>query len=101
MNESLTVENGQAGAHQDWGWSVFIQKVLSLINEHADGIIFLLWGSHAQKHSSLIDTNKHHILTSSHPSPLSAYRGFLGCGHFSKTNELLNKQGKSKINWVT
>lgn len=99
LNESLTVENGQAGAHQNWGWSTFIQKVLSLINEHADGIIFLLWGSHAQKHSSLIDANKHHILTSSHPSPLSAHRGFLGCGHFSKTNELLNKQGKPEINW--
>ena len=99
LNESLTVEDGQAGSHQTWGWSTFIHKVLSLINEHTTGTIFLLWGSHAQKHAHLIDKKKHHILTSSHPSPLSAHRGFLGCGHFSKTNELLKMQGKNMIRW--
>lgn len=99
LNESLTVENGQAGSHQTWGWSTFIHKVLYLINEHTNGTIFLLWGSHAQKHANLIDNHKHHILTSSHPSPLSAYRGFLGCGHFSQTNKLLKKQNKAIIDW--
>lgn len=100
LNESLTVEDGQAASHQSWGWSTFIHQVLSLINEYSTGTIFLLWGSHAQKHSALIDSNKHHILKSSHPSPLSAHRGFLGCGHFSTTNELLKQQGKKQINWA-
>ena len=100
LNEALTVEDGKAGAHQSWGWSTFIHKVLSLINEHTTNTIFLLWGSHAQKHAHLIDANKHHILKSTHPSPLSAHRGFLGCGHFSKCNLILKKIGHSEINWA-
>jgi uracil-DNA glycosylase len=100
LNETLTVAQGEPGAHQKWGWSNFTETVITTINEHATGIVFLLWGSHAQKHAKHIDATKHPILTTTHPSPLSAHRGFLGCGHFSKTNMLLEKQGKTPINWA-
>lgn len=99
LNQCLTVEAGKPGSHHDWGWSMFTEKILSLINQQRDGVIFLLWGSHAQKHIGLIDDTKHHILTTSHPSPLSAHRGFKGCKHFSKTNEILKNQGVVAIDW--
>lgn len=99
LNTVLTVEAGQAHSHKHLGWEQFTDKVIQVINDSCDGVIFLLWGSHAQKKGKNIDTNRHHVLTAPHPSPLSAHRGFFGCQHFSKTNQLLAQQGKSEINW--
>jgi uracil-DNA glycosylase len=99
INAVLTVEKSNAGSHAKKGWECFTDNVISYINEKHQGIVFLLWGSYAIKKSSLIDANKHYMLTAVHPSPLSAYRGFFGCKHFSKTNQLLVKQGKAAINW--
>lgn len=99
LNTVLTVEKANAGSHAKKGWEVFTDNVIAHINEHTQGVIFLLWGSYAIKKSTMIDTQKHHILTSVHPSPLSAYRGFFGCKHFSQANALLLKQGKTAISW--
>jgi len=99
LNTVLTVEQGNAHSHKHLGWEQFTDKVIQKINEFGNGIIFLLWGSHAQKKGAQIDTNRHFVLKAPHPSPLSAHRGFLGCKHFSKTNELLVKQGKQRIDW--
>ena len=99
LNTVLTVEKGQAHSHKHLGWEEFTDKVIQQINDHKSGVVFLLWGSHAQKKGSQIDRAKHHVLTAPHPSPLSAHRGFLGCGHFSKTNELLEESGESGIVW--
>lgn len=89
LNTVLTVEAGKAHSHASWGWEKFTDKVIAQINEHCEGIVFLLWGAHAQKKGALIDRQRHHVLTAVHPSPLSAHRGFLTCGHFRRTNELL------------
>ena len=99
LNTVLTVEQAQAHSHAKIGWERFTDRVIQQLSEHCNGVIFLLWGSHAQKKGSVIDKHKHHLLSGPHPSPLSAYRGFFGCKHFSKTNELLLQQGKSPINW--
>lgn len=99
LNTILTVEHGKAHSHADIGWESFTDQVIKTISEHRNGIIFLLWGSHAQKKSRLIDIRKHHVLKSTHPSPLSAHRGFLGCGHFSQVNHILEKAGQDKIDW--
>ena len=99
INAVLTVEKSKAGSHAKQGWEQFTDNVIKHINEKNEGVVFLLWGSYAIKKSPLIDTNKHHILTAVHPSPLSAYRGFFGCKHFSKTNLLLEEQGKVGIDW--
>ena len=99
INAVLTVEEAKAGSHAKKGWEQFSDNVIRHINEENTGVIFLLWGSYAIKKSSLIDTNKHHILTAVHPSPLSAYRGFFGCKHFSKANQLLIEQKKTPIQW--
>ena len=99
LNATLTVRKDEAGSHQKKGWEKFTDKVISKISERKKGVIFLLWGKFAQNKQKLIDKNKHHILISSHPSPLSAYRGFLGCGHFSVCNEILKNQNKTEINW--
>lgn len=99
LNTVLTVQAGQAHSHASLGWEKFTDKVIAVINENCRGIVFLLWGAHAQKKGSMIDGQRHHILTSVHPSPLSAHRGFFGCGHFSKTNELLQQQGLAPIDW--
>ena len=99
LNSTLTVRKDEAGSHQNKGWEEFTDKVISTISELKEGVIFLLWGKSAQNKQKLIDKNKHHILISSHPSPLSAYRGFLGCGHFSVCNEILKNQNKTEINW--
>lgn len=100
LNTVLTVEGGQAHSHAKLGWETFTDKVIAALNEHRQGIVFLLWGSHAQKKGSIIDPQRHHILKAPHPSPLSAHRGFLGCQHFSKTNQLLEAQGLPAINWL-
>ncbi|MDF2179511.1 uracil-DNA glycosylase [Aliiglaciecola sp. CAU 1673] len=99
LNTVLTVEQGLAHSHAKFGWEQFTDRVIQLLNEAGQGIVFLLWGSHAQKKGAIIDGNKHFVLKAPHPSPLSAHRGFFGCGHFSKANELLVGQGKEPIDW--
>lgn len=99
LNTVLTVEQGKAHSHATSGWEVFTDRVIETINQHQQGVVFLLWGSHAQKKGRFIDRNKHYVLSAPHPSPLSAHRGFLGCRHFSQTNQLLSQQGKTPIHW--
>lgn len=99
LNATLTVEQGNAGAHQGQGWEQFTDRAVQVLNEQREGLIFLLWGSYAQKKGALIDTTKHRVLKAPHPSPLSAYRGFFGCKHFSMTNQYLNEQGLAPIDW--
>lgn len=99
LNTVLTVVATQANSHRHLGWEQFTDKVIAQISEHCQGIVFLLWGSHAQKKGRFIDRQRHYVLEAPHPSPLSAHRGFLGCGHFKQANELLVKQGKAPINW--
>ena len=99
LNTVLTVVATQANSHRHLGWEQFTDKVIAQISNQCQGIVFLLWGSHAQKKGRFIDRQRHHVLEAPHPSPLSAHRGFLGCGHFKQTNALLQQQGKSPINW--
>ncbi|MBE1299189.1 MAG: uracil-DNA glycosylase [Alteromonadaceae bacterium] len=99
LNTVLTVEQGMAHSHSKIGWETFTDAVIRKLNDSAEGIVFLLWGSHAQKKGSFIDKTKHHVLTTTHPSPLSAHRGFLGSGHFSSCNKLLAEQRKTPIDW--
>ena len=99
LNTVLTVEQGQAHSHKHLGWEQFTDNVIAHINEHCEGVVFILWGAHAQKKGKGIDSTRHSILSGPHPSPLSAHRGCFGCKHFSKTNELLLAQGKKPINW--
>ena len=99
LNATLTVEQGRAGSHQGKGWEIFTDKAIQLVNDQCLGVVFLLWGSFAQKKSTYIDSQRHFILRAPHPSPLSAHRGFIGCGHFSKTNQYLQKLNKSPIDW--
>lgn len=100
LNTSLTVEQSKAGSHSHIGWQRFTDRVIESLNEHPQSIVFLLWGSHAQSKTPLIDVMKHRILKAPHPSPLSAHRGFFGCHHFSKANEHLQKQGRGAIDWT-
>lgn len=99
LNATLTVEQARAGAHQGQGWEQFTDRAIQLVNEQCEGVVFLLWGSYAQKKGQFIDAGKHLVLKSPHPSPLSAHRGFIGNGHFSKTNHYLQQQGKTPIDW--
>jgi uracil-DNA glycosylase len=99
LNATLTVEQAKAGAHQGQGWEQFTDRAIQIVNEQRAGVVFLLWGSYAQKKGQFIDARKHLILRAPHPSPLSAYRGFIGCGHFSKVNEYLAGQGQTPIDW--
>ena len=98
LNTILTVEKGKPKSHHNLGWEIFSDNIISYISDNYRDIIFLLWGANAISKISLIDKNKHHILTAPHPSPLSAYRGFLGCKHFSKANQILENINKDKIN---
>jgi uracil-DNA glycosylase len=100
LNSVLTVVQGQAGAHQGKGWETFTDKVIETINREREGVVFLLWGSYAKKKGQHIDRTKHLVLDGPHPSPLSAYRGFFGCKHFSKANDWLQRQGKPTVNWA-
>ena len=100
LNATLTVEAKSPGGHQNRGWEEFTDKVVDVLNREKKGLIFVLWGSYAQKKGERIDVSKHYILKSSHPSPFSANRGFMGCGHFSKINEILIKRGNQKIDWA-
>ena len=100
LNATLTVRAHQAGSHQKKGWENFTDAVIQKLSKERQGLVFLLWGNFAIAKTKLIDTEKHYILTSVHPSPLSAYRGFFGCKHFSKTNEILEKQQIIPIDWT-
>jgi len=100
LNAVLTVEAGQAHSHRGKGWETFTDNVIKIISSQAEHLVFLLWGSPAQKKMGLIDQNRHTVLTSVHPSPLSAHRGFLGCKHFSKTNQALQEHNQPPINWA-
>ncbi len=100
LNTVLTVQQGMAHSHaKTTGWEVFTDRVIEALNQNREGIVFLLWGAHAQKKGRFIDRDKHYVLTAPHPSPLSAHRGFIGCGHFSKANQIIEKQAKEPINW--
>jgi len=99
LNVILTVEKNKPKSHANIGWEIFSNNIIKYINENFDNIIFLLWGAPAIAKSKLIDKNRHFILTAPHPSPLSAYRGFFGCKHFSKTNKFLKQLGKKEIIW--
>ena len=99
LNATLTVEAHQAGSHQNKGWEQFTDRVISALNDSRESLVFLLWGSYAQKKGAFIDQKKHFVLKASHPSPLSAHRGFFGCRHFSQTNAYLVKKGKTAIDW--
>lgn len=100
LNATLTVRAHQAGSHQRRGWEQFTDAAIRELSARRRGIVFLLWGSYAIAKSQFIDKGKHHILTAPHPSPLSAYRGFFGCRHFSKANELLASEGLQPIDWT-
>lgn len=99
LNATLTVRAGQAGSHQGHGWETFTDAVIRTLSARRDGLVFLLWGASAGRKSALIDGNRHLILTAPHPSPLSAYRGFFDCRHFSRANEYLRAQGHEPIVW--
>jgi len=99
LNATLTVRANQAGSHQKHGWEQFTDTVIKTLSEKKKGLIFLLWGKFAQAKEILIDTSKHHVLKAPHPSPFSVHTGFFGCRHFSKTNELLKKEGLQEIDW--
>ena len=99
LNATLTVRAGEAGSHQKKGWEIFTDEVIRTLSEQKEHLVFILWGSYAQKKSLLIDADKHLVLQGPHPSPLSAYRGFLGCGHFSTANEYLISKGMKPVQW--
>lgn len=100
INATLTVRDSQAGSHQKRGWETFTNRVIEIVSQEKSGVVFLLWGRFAQAKESLIDGNKHLVLKAAHPSPLSAYNGFFGCRHFSKTNEYLEQHEKTGIDWI-
>lgn len=99
LNAVLTVEAGKPQSHSNIGWEKFTDRVIQELNDRKRGLVFLLWGASAQKKGATIDRSRHHVLEAVHPSPLSAHRGFLGCKHFSKANELLRKEGLPPIDW--
>ena len=99
LNAVLTVTQGQAGAHANRGWERFTSRIIELLNQQCEHLVFMLWGSYAQKKGAQIDASRHCVLKSVHPSPLSAHRGFIGCGHFSAANAYLQENGRSPIDW--
>jgi uracil-DNA glycosylase len=99
LNSVLTVEEGRAGSHQGKGWEGFTDAAIDALNRERDGLVFMLWGSYAQRKGQLIDIRRHCVLKSVHPSPLSAHRGFLGCGHFSAANRYLEAHGHAPLDW--
>lgn len=99
LNATLTVRSGQAGSHQGHGWERFTDAAISALSAKREGLIFLLWGRFAQLKEVLIDARRHYLLKAPHPSPLSAHRGFIGCGHFSQVNEILAARGAEPIDW--
>jgi uracil-DNA glycosylase len=99
LNAVLTVERGLAGSHQGKGWEGFTDNIIDHLNREREGLVFLLWGSYAQAKGALIDARRHLVLKAPHPSPLSAHRGFIGCGHFSKANQWLSEHSQPAIDW--
>ncbi len=99
LNNVLTVEQGRANSHKDCGWEIFTAQAIKELSQKREGVVFLLWGNNAQKKEELIDSRKHLILKAPHPSPLSAFSGFFGCRHFSKTNTYLESKGRNAIDW--
>jgi uracil-DNA glycosylase len=99
LNATLTVQHATAGSHQKKGWEDFTDAVIRAVSEKHEHVVFMLWGSYAQKKGAFIDRKKHLVLEAPHPSPLSAHRGFLGCGHFKKANAYLVNHGRSPIRW--
>ena len=99
INTVLTVERGKANSHKGQGWEIFTDHVIELLNKQDQPIVFLLWGNNARSKTVLLNNPKHLVLTAAHPSPLSAYNGFFGCRHFSKTNEFLERNGLKPIDW--
>jgi uracil-DNA glycosylase len=100
LNSVLTVEDGKPGSHQGKGWEGFTDHVVDVLNREREGLVFLLWGSYAQKKGAVIDPRRHRVLKAPHPSPLSAHRGFLGCKHFSSANQSLARSGQAPIQWA-
>ncbi len=99
LNTALTVEQGNAASHRGKGWEHFTDRAIETVSQHAESCVFLLWGSHARQKKALIDTSRHLVLESPHPSPLSAHRGFFGNHHFSRANQFLQEQGRTPIEW--
>ncbi|MEY8702199.1 uracil-DNA glycosylase [Francisella philomiragia] len=99
LNTTLTVEAHKANSHKDIGWEIFTDTVIQKISDNKTNVVFMLWGSHARKKKNLIDMAKHLVLESSHPSPLSVYRGFDGCDHFVKANQYLTSKGLNPVDW--
>lgn len=99
LNSVLTVEQKKAASHSGKGWETFTDKVIQVLNDNCEGLVFMLWGKYAQEKGQRIDRTKHKVLMTSHPSPFSVYRGFLGSSHFSETNNYLRQQNKEEINW--
>jgi len=101
LNSVLSVEQNQAASHQGKGWETFTDKIIEVLSREREGCVFLLWGSYAQKKGSVIDSTRHLVLKAPHPSPLSSYRGFFGCKHFSACNEYLQNHGQTPIDWAS
>ncbi len=99
LNSVLSVECARAGSHRDRGWEMFTDRVIEVINREREGVVFVLWGSYAQRKGKIIDTRRHLVLKAPHPSPLSAHRGFFGCGHFRAANDYLTARGEEPIDW--
>jgi len=99
LNSVLSVECARAASHQGKGWETFTDKVIEVVNAERDGVVFMLWGSYAQRKGAVIDARRHCVLKAPHPSPLSAHRGFFGCGHFAAANRYLEQRGVAPIDW--
>ncbi len=100
LNAVLTVEQGQAAAHQNKGWEKFTDNIIQALNSQRNGLVFMLWGAYAQRKAAMVDESRHYVLKAPHPSPLSAHRGFLGCQHFSKADLWLQQQGQEPVDWA-
>lgn len=100
LNSVLTVEMGQAASHRDRGWERFTDRIIREVNDKTEPVVFMLWGSYAQKKAAFVDTSRHLVLKAAHPSPLSAHSGFFGCRHFSKANAFLQSKGLEPVDWA-
>jgi uracil-DNA glycosylase len=100
LNSVLSVQQANAASHQGHGWEEFTDRAIAVINEQREAVVFMLWGAYAQRKGAIIDSSKHLVLKAPHPSPLSAYRGFFGCKHFSQANDYLQKSGQAPVDWV-
>ena len=99
LNTALTVQKDAANSHRGKGWEIFTDEVIKKLNSRNNPVIFMLWGNNAKEKAGIIDTKRHYVLSTVHPSPLSASRGFFGCGHFKRANEILTNLGKTAIEW--